>query len=83
MRRPLQNLANEGVGNMHEKLCLQVMKREEILQLFFCNLQLERRKMKPEFFKQINAVMGWNPLHRLIELSYGRDLSPTGRPATP
>ena len=40
------------------------MKRENISQLSFGDLQMQRRKVKSEFFNQINAVMDWLPLRR-------------------
>ena len=42
------------------------MKRNEIPQMSFVDLQLQRRKVKSEFFNQINAVMDWNALRHII-----------------
>ena len=56
------------------------MKRKTTAQLSFGDLQLQRRKVKSEFFNQINAVIDWNPLRRLIEPAYAKGFSPTGRP---
>ena len=56
------------------------MKREKTPQLSFGDLQLQRRKVKSEFFNQINAVMDWPALRSLIEPAYGKGFSSTGRP---
>lgn len=56
------------------------MKREKTSQLSFGDLQLQRRKVKSEFFNQINTVIDWLPLRRLIEHVYTNGISPTGRP---
>ena len=46
----------------------------------FGDLQLQRRKVKSEFFNQINAVIDWRPLRAQIEPAYDKGFSPTGRP---
>ena len=56
------------------------MKRERTSQLSFGDLQLQKRKVKSEFFNQINAVMDWHPLRALIEPAYAKGFSQTGRP---
>lgn len=56
------------------------MKREKSTQLSFGDLQLQRRKVKSDFFNQINAVIDWRPLRALIEPCVGKGFSPTGRP---
>lgn len=56
------------------------MKRAKTSQLSFGDLQMQRRKVKSEFFKQINAVIDRLPLRRLIEPVYAKGISPTGRP---
>lgn len=56
------------------------MKRKKTVQLSFGDLQLQRRKVKSEFFNQINAVIDWNSLRRLIEPAYVKGFFPTGRP---
>lgn len=43
-------------------------------------MQLQRRKVKSEFFNQINSVIDWHPLRALIEPCLGKGLSTTGRP---
>lgn len=56
------------------------MKREKTSQLSFGDLQVQKRKVKSEFFNQINAVMDWEPLRTLIEPAYAKGFSGTGRP---
>lgn len=56
------------------------MKRLRTPQLSFGDLQLQRRKVKSEFFNQINSVIDWHPLRALIEPCLGKGLSTTGRP---
>lgn len=56
------------------------MKRERTSQLSFGDLQMQRRKVKSVFFNQINAVIDWYPLRRLIEPAYAKGFSTTGRP---
>ena len=56
------------------------MKQEKTSQLSFGDLQMQRRKVKSEFFNQINAVIDWHPLRALIEAAYAKGFSPTGRP---
>lgn len=41
---------------------------------------MQKRKVKSEFFNQINAVMGCRPFRALIEPAYDNGLSQTGRP---
>ena len=48
--------------------------------VIFGDLQMQRRKVKSEFFNQINAVIDWHPLRALIEAAYAKGFSPTGRP---
>ena len=56
------------------------MKRLKSPQLSFGDLQLQRRKVKSEFFYQINSVIDWHPLRALLESCLGKGFSPTGRP---
>ena len=56
------------------------MKREKTSQLGFGDLQMQRHKVKSELFTQINAVMDWHPLRRLIDPAYAKGESATGRP---
>ena len=41
---------------------------------------MQRRKVKSEFFNQINAVIDWQPLRTLIEPAYAKGSSRTGCP---
>lgn len=56
------------------------MKRSKASQLSFGDLQLQRRKVKSEYFDRINTVIGWHPLRALIEPCLGKVFSRTGRP---
>ena len=56
------------------------MKQEKASHLSFGDLQMQRRKVKSEFFNQINAVIDWDPLRALIGPAYAKGFSPTGRP---
>lgn len=56
------------------------MKRERTPQLSFGDLLAQRRKVKSEFFNQINAVMDWEALRAVVEPAYGKGSSTTGRP---
>ncbi len=56
------------------------MKHEKTSQLSFSELQIEKRKVKSEFFNQINAVIDWQPLRVLIEQAYAKGFSRTGHP---
>ena len=64
------------------------MKQEKTSQLSFGDLQMQRRKVKSEFFKkseffnQINAVIDWHPLRALIEPAYAKGFSPAVRATT-
>ena len=58
------------------------MKQEKTSQLSFGDLQMQRRKVKSEFFNQINAVTDWHPLRALIEPAYAKGFSPAVRATT-
>lgn len=45
----------------------------------FGDLQMQKRKVKSEFFNQINAVLDWS-LRELIAPAYAKGFSRTGRP---
>jgi len=47
----------------------------------FADLAVERRKIKSEFFDQINKVVDWQPICRLIDAYYVKGTSATGTPA--
>jgi len=45
----------------------------------FCDLR--SRKIKSTFFKQINDLLDWNPIHKIIDKHYTKGSSATGAPA--
>lgn len=47
----------------------------------FADLAVERRKIKSEFFDQVNKVVDWQPISRLIDAHYLKGTSATGTPA--
>lgn len=47
----------------------------------FADLAVERRKIKSEFFDQVNKVVDWKPISRLIDAHYRKGTSATGTPA--
>ena len=47
----------------------------------FADLAVERRKIKSEFFDQINQVVDWRPISELIDEHYVKGTSATGTPA--
>lgn len=58
---------------------VESMIREKSSQLSFCDFQLQKRKVKSEFFKQINAMIDWHPLRALTEPCLCKGFSSTGR----
>ena len=44
-----------------------------------CNLR--SRKIKSTFFKQINELLDWKPIKKIINNHYTKGLSATGTPA--
>ena len=51
------------------------MKREKTFLQCFGDLQMQRRKVRSEFFNRINAVTDRLPLRRLIEPAYAKGFS--------
>ena len=47
----------------------------------FADLAVERRKIKSEFFDQVNKVVDWRPLSAIIDKHYVKGTSATGTPA--
>ena len=47
----------------------------------FADLAVERRKIKSEFFDQVNRVVDWRPLSAIIDRHYVKGTSATGTPA--
>ena len=56
------------------------MKQQTNSTLGFADLVAGRRKVKAEFFNQINRVIDWAPVKRLIETVYTKGRGPLGRP---
>ena len=56
------------------------MKKDSFPSPSFCDLQLQGRKVKSKFFNQINAVIDWSALRRLVAPAYGKGFSLEGRP---
>ena len=49
----------------------------------FADLSVEKRKIKSEFFKQINHILTWSEIEIEIEKHYKKGLSADGRPSYP
>jgi IS5 family transposase len=49
--------------------------------LGFANLMTQRRKIKAQFFEQINKVVDWRPISNLINKHYQKGMSADGRPS--
>ena len=47
----------------------------------FADLALERRKIKEDFFNQINKLVNWSPIEKKINKCYKKGESATGRPS--
>ncbi len=47
----------------------------------FADLALERRKIKEDFFNQINKLVNWSPIEKEINKCYKKGESATGRPS--
>lgn len=47
----------------------------------FADLAVEKRKIKSEFFRQINALIDWRPITNHINKNYSRGISAIGTPA--
>ena len=57
------------------------MKKERIIG--FAELAITHRKVKSEFFDQINQLIDWNPIENLIDNCYQKGSSSVGRPSYP
>ncbi|RRD75396.1 transposase, partial [Alloprevotella sp. OH1205_COT-284] len=57
------------------------MKISPCSQLSFANQIVSDRKVKDVFFSQINQLIDWKPLARLIKQVYTKGSSSTGRPS--
>lgn len=47
----------------------------------FADLAVASRKIKSQFFAQINTIIDWRPVSTLINKNYSRGLSATGQPS--
>lgn len=47
----------------------------------FADLALQRRKIKEDFFNQINMLVNWSPIEKEINKCYKKGESATGRPS--
>jgi IS5 family transposase len=47
----------------------------------FADLAVSKRKLKSEFFNQINIIVDWRPISNLINKHYSRGDRSTGQPA--
>ena len=56
------------------------MKQQTNSTLGFADLVAGQRKVKAEFFNQINRVVDWAPVRRIIETVYTKGRGPLGRP---
>ena len=56
------------------------MKQQTNSTLGFADLVAGQRKVKAEFFNQINRVIDWAPVRRIIETVYTKGRGPLGRP---
>src|SRR3954451_21799418 len=49
----------------------------------FTGMYVSRRKLKSEFFTQINNLINWNEIEALIKQYYNKGFSVAGRPSYP
>jgi len=52
-------------------------------QISFADLSVERRKIKEDFFNQINLLIDWRPISNLINRHYTKGVSAVGRQSYP
>jgi len=52
-------------------------------QMSFTAMYVSRRKLKSEFFAQINKLVDWKEIEALIQKHYNKGLSVAGRPSYP
>lgn len=50
-------------------------------QISFADMAFAKRKIKEDFFNQINLIVDWKPIERMINKSYQKGESATGRPS--
>lgn len=49
----------------------------------FADFSVERRKIKSEFFNQVNTILDWRPIEKIIDKHYTKGLSATGASSYP
>ena len=54
---------------------------EKTQQISFADLAFTKRKIKEDFFNQINLIIDWKPIDRLIRKYYQKGESAVGRPS--
>lgn len=54
---------------------------EKQQQIGFAELLIEKRKIKEDFFNQINLIIDWRPIDKLIRKYYQKGESAVGRPS--
>lgn len=47
----------------------------------FADIALEKRKIKSDFFLQIDTIINWNPIEKVISKYYSKGVSVIGRPS--
>jgi len=52
-------------------------------QVSFTGVYVSRRKLKSEFFSQINKLVDWHEIEAVIKKHYNKGLSVAGRPSYP
>ena len=55
------------------------MKNEQ--NIGFADFLTEKRKIKQEFFNQVNLIVDWRPISNIINKHYSKGTSDTGRPS--
>jgi IS5 family transposase len=55
------------------------MKNEQ--KLGFADFMVEKRKIKQEFFNQVNTIVDWRPISNIINKHYQKGESAVGRPS--
>ncbi len=50
-------------------------------QMSFTGMYVSKRKLKSEFFIQINKLVNWKEIEALIQTHYNKGLSVAGRPS--
>ena len=59
------------------------MSKKSYSQMSFLSLYVEKRKLKDNFFQQINIIINWDKVSKVLEKYYKRGASVSGRKAYP